>query len=97
MLFPKFNYVRDKKRLKAVALLPCQICFKEGETQASHSNQSKHGKGRSIKASDEFTAALCQKCHAEIDQGRTLTQTQRESMWDLAYKRTIQLLDKKSI
>jgi hypothetical protein len=93
MLFPKFAYIRNKKHLQTVAALPCQLCFIEGQTQASHSNQSKHGKGRSIKASDEFTAALCQKCHAEIDQGRTLTQTQRESMWDLAYTRTLKLLE----
>jgi hypothetical protein len=96
-MFPKFAYIRNKKHLKAVAALPCQLCFIEGQTQASHSNQSKHGKGRSIKASDEFTAALCQACHAEIDQGRTLTQTQRESMWDLAFERTKQLLNKRAI
>lgn len=93
MKFPKFAYIRNKKHLQAVAALPCQICFKEGETQASHSNSAKHGKGRSIKASDEFTAALCPSCHYEIDQGRTLTQTQRESMWDLAYTRTNKLLE----
>jgi hypothetical protein len=97
MMFPKFAYIRNKKHLQAVAALSCQLCFIEGQTQASHSNQSKHGKGRSIKASDEFTAALCQTCHAKIDQGRTLTQTQRESMWDLAFERTKQLLIKKAI
>jgi hypothetical protein len=97
MMFPKFAYTRSKKHLQAVASLPCQLCFREGQTQASHSNQSKHGKGRSIKASDEFTAALCQPCHAEIDQGRTLTQTQRESMWNLAFERTKELLNKKAI
>ena len=97
MLFPKFNYVRDKKRLKAVALLPCQICFKEGETQASHSNQSKHGKGRSIKASDEFTAALCQKCHYEIDYGADMSYDERINAWNLAFERTEKLLKKKAI
>lgn len=93
MMFPKFPYTRDKKRLKAVAALPCQLCGKQGRTQASHSNQSKHGKGRSIKASDEFTAALCQSCHHEIDQGHTLTKTERDSMWNLAYERTEVLLN----
>jgi hypothetical protein len=93
MMFPKFNYVRDKKRLKAVAALPCQLCFKEGETQASHSNQALHGKGRSIKASDEFTAALCQACHYEIDQGSKLSQNGREQAWNLAFERTEKLLN----
>ena len=92
MKFPKFPYIRNKKRLKAVAALPCQLCFREGQTQASHSNQSTHGKGRSIKASDEYTAALCQSCHAEIDQGSKLTKEQRESMWNLAYERTEEVL-----
>ena len=93
MMFPKFTYIRDKNRLKAVAALPCQLCFREGQTQASHSNQSKHGKGRSIKASDQFTAALCQTCHTEIDQGNQLTKTQRDYMWNLAFERTERLLN----
>lgn len=97
LMFPKFAYVRDKKHLKAVAALSCQLCFKEGQTQASHSNQSKHGKGRGIKASDTYTAALCCACHSEIDQGRTLTQIEREHMWNLAFERTRQLMDKKAI
>lgn len=94
MMFPKFNYVRDKKRLKAVAALPCQLCFKEGKTQASHSNQALHGKGRGIKASDEFTAALCQTCHYEIDQGKDLSARGRDTRWNLAYLRTEKLLNK---
>ena len=71
----KFNYFRSKNHLKNVADLPCQHCGAEGQTQAAHSNWAKHGKGRGIKASDEYTAALCQACHAELDclQCRTST------------------------
>jgi hypothetical protein len=97
MMFPKFAYTRSKKRLQAVAALPCQLCFKEGETQASHSNQALHGKGRGIKASDEFTAALCQSCHFEIDQGKDLSARDRDTRWTLAYLRTEKLLTPKAI
>ena len=90
----KFNYVRDKAHLKRVAALPCQLCGLEGQTQAAHSNQAKHGKGRGLKASDEFTAALCQKHHAEIDQGSILTKQQRIDLWDMAYKNTLEALKK---
>jgi hypothetical protein len=89
---PKFGYLRSKEHLKNVASLACQHCGIEGQTQAAHSNWAEHGKGRSIKASDEFTAALCQTCHAELDQGSHLTKEQRRQMWDRAFKKTKQRL-----
>jgi hypothetical protein len=92
MMIPKFNYYRNKKHLKNVASLPCQVCYVEDQTQAAHSNWAEHGKGRGIKASDEFTAALCQTCHAELDSGARLSKEQRRMLWDLAYFRTVSRL-----
>ena len=70
MMFPKTKYLRDKKRLQACRSLPCQHCGAEdGTVVAAHSNEGIHGKGRGIKASDEFVAALCFTCHANLDQG----------------------------
>lgn len=89
MMIPKFNYYRSKKHLKNVASLPCQNCYIEDQTQAAHSNWAEHGKGRSIKASDEFTAALCQTCHTELDSGARLSKEQRRMLWDMAYQRTV--------
>ena len=89
---PKFSYLRSKKHLQNVASLPCQICYVEGRTQASHSNQAIHGKGRSIKASDEFTAAICVEHHYEIDSGTSLTKQQRIDMWNEAYQKTVNRL-----
>lgn len=89
MMIPKFNYFRSKKHLQNVANLPCQNCYIEGETQAAHSNWAEHGKGRGIKASDEFTAALCQKCHTELDQGAKLNKEQRRMLWQMAYQKTV--------
>jgi hypothetical protein len=86
---PKFNYFRSKKHLMNVASLPCQNCYIEGQTQAAHSNWAEHGKGRGIKASDEFTAALCQACHFELDQGARLTKEQRRDLWQMAYQKTV--------
>jgi hypothetical protein len=80
---------RNKDLLRAVSQLPCQICGLEGQTQASHSNQLEDGKGMGIKAHDNFVAAICVKCHAEIDQGKTYTKEVRKAVWDKAHKRTI--------
>ena len=90
--FNKFNYLRSKAHLKKVASLPCQLCGLDGQTQAAHSNQSRHGKGRGIKASDEFTAALCQTCHQKIDQGSDLEKQTRIDLWEFAYKNTVEAL-----
>lgn len=88
-MLKKSNYWRNKEHLKAVSSLPCMRCGREGQTQAAHSNQLQHGKGKGIKASDEYTAALCLKCHFEIDMGNKLTKEQRREEWDRAWARTV--------
>jgi hypothetical protein len=97
MMIPKFNYYRSTKHLKNVASLACQNCYIEGQTQAAHSNWSEHGKGRGIKASDEYTAALCQTCHMELDSGARLTKEQRRSLWQMAYQRTVNRLKSQNL
>jgi hypothetical protein len=52
----------------------------------------RHGKGRGIKASDEYTAALCQTCHYDLDQGRSMTKSERVDFWDLAWRNTVRQL-----
>jgi hypothetical protein len=96
-VIPKFNYFRSKKHLINVADLPCQNCYIEGQTQAAHSNWAEHGKGRGIKASDEYTAALCQTCHTELDQGSHLSKDQRRQMWNRAYERTKERLKEQNL
>ena len=91
-MFPKRRYVRDKELLKRVCQLDCQHCGSGEQVQAAHSNWS-GGKGRGIKADDNLVAALCQKCHWEVDQGHTLTKEQRQAMWQAAYEKTQALLD----
>jgi len=94
MMFPKTKYVRNKKRLEACRALPCQHCGAEdGTVVAAHSNEGAHGKGRGIKASDEFIAALCFTCHANLDQGK-MSKQERSQMWHNAHAKTIAILDK---
>lgn len=92
LMYPKTEYIRSQKLLKAVASLRCMHCGTSEGVQASHSNWAEHGKGRGIKASDIYTAALCLRCHFEIDQGRDLTKEQRKQMWVNAHKKTVETL-----
>ena len=91
-MIQKTKYFRSRRHLMNVAALPCQHCGQDGHTQAAHSNQLCHGKGRGIKASDEYTAALCQTCHYDLDQGKNMTKAQRIDFWDLAWRNTVRQL-----
>jgi hypothetical protein len=95
---PKQQYFRSRKHLMNVASLPCQNCYIEGHTQAAHSNWADlGGKARGLKASDEYTAALCQACHTELDSGARLTKEQRKDLWQMAYQRTVNRLVKNNL
>jgi len=59
--------------------------------QAAHSNWG-GGKGRGIKADDNLVAALCLRCHYEIDQGKTLSKQERQEMWAAAHRKTVDKL-----
>ena len=69
----------------------------DGTVCAAHSNQARHGKGRSVKASDVFVASLCHKCHSELDQGSGMTRSEREAMWDSAHRSTVKTLVKRGL
>lgn len=72
------------------------VCRNRSDTVVpAHSNQLKHGKGRGIKAKDEFTVPACYWCHAELDQGKNLSKQERRHYWDDAYERW--LPDRESI
>ena len=81
---------RSKKLLEVVRQSPCQCCGAEdGTVVAAHSNQLRDGKGKGIKASDFRIAALCFRCHSELDQGSKMTKQERVDMWEDAHRRTI--------
>lgn len=86
----KFEYVRSPALLKACRQIACQNCRREdGTVVAAHSNWAQHGKGKSIKASDVFVAALCFTCHSMLDQGSTLSREQRQELWTAAWVKTV--------
>ena len=59
--------------------------------QAAHTNWG-GGKGRGVKADDNLVAALCLKCHYEIDQGKDMSKEERQEMWEQAHIATIKKL-----
>jgi hypothetical protein len=81
---------RNKKLLEIVRQCPCQICgIEDGTVVAAHSNQLRDGKGKGIKAHDYRIAALCYKCHMELDQGCNLSKQDRVNYWEDAHRGTI--------
>ena len=83
------NY-RNQKLLEAVREAPCMHCgAQDGTVVAAHSNQLRDGKGKAIKAHDYRIAALCFKCHHELDQGNKLSKQERVEMWEDAHRATI--------
>jgi len=84
----KHQYVRSQKLLKLVVGLACQNCGIDNGVQAAHTNWG-GGKGRGIKADDNLVAALCLKCHYEIDQGAHLSKDERQELWQKAHQRTV--------
>lgn len=73
--------MRDRNRLAAIRKLPCVRCGKPN-SQAAHSNSSKHGKGRSIKASDAFVIPLCVICHSAFDRFELGNRAESEAMFE---------------
>jgi hypothetical protein len=84
--------MRDHKRLAAIRKLPCVRCG-QSPSQAAHSNSSKHGKGRGIKASDEFTVPLCAICHSQFDQFKLGTRQESEALFDQWLEKTERMLN----
>jgi len=81
---------RNKRLLEAVREAPCMACgAADGTVVAAHSNQLRDGKGRGLKAHDYRIAALCYRCHMNLDQGKDLTKEQRVELWEEAHRETI--------
>lgn len=73
--------MRSPKRLAEIRKLPCVRCGNPN-SQAAHSNSAKHGKGRSIKASDEFAVPLCHSCHFQFDTFQLGNRAESEAMFE---------------
>lgn len=74
--------MRDNQRLAKIRQLPCCECGASPPSQAAHSNFQEHGKGKGIKASDEFTVALCWDCHRKFDAYFKLNREQSKAKFE---------------
>jgi hypothetical protein len=83
---------RDRKWLDlAHRVTECQLCGNHTEgCEPAHSNESRHGKGASIKGHDCFHAALCHRCHNDIDAGR-YARDDAQDAWRMGFERTLVL------
>ena len=91
---------RNPRLLVAVRDLPCQwpSCgVEDGTVCAAHSNEYRHGKGESTKASDAAVAALCFRHHSELDQGKNMSRDERREGWAEAHTSTLRLLIERGI
>lgn len=87
---PKREEVRSPALLAACREIPCQhCCAMDGTVCAAHSNWQEHGKGGAQKADDNRVAALCGRCHGDLDQGSRMSGEERRAMWDAAHARTV--------
>jgi hypothetical protein len=81
---------RNQRLLEIVRNSPCQNCgTQNGTICAAHSNQLRDGKGRSLKAHDFRVAALCYRCHSNLDQGYQMDKEERRELWEEAHRKTI--------
>ena len=84
---------RNVKLLETLRELPCMHCGAiDGTVCAAHRNE---GKGMGSKVSDALVAALCHRCHFELDNGKELSREERRDMWNRAYVKTMQYLIEK--
>lgn len=85
--------MRNSKRLESIRKLPCVRCG-QSPSQAAHSNSSKHGKGRGIKADDQYTVPLCHNCHSQFDQFKLGNREESEALFEKWHLKTDRMLSK---
>ena len=85
---------RSKRWLAAVGQIECCVLCGSYGVQVAHRNE---GKGMGQKCDDSLTAAICVKCHHEIDNGRHMTREQRRALLDKAIVQTIQDLTRRGL
>lgn len=99
-MLPNQSYLPSAKPYRSRAWMgavhqieDCVLCGRHG-IQAAHSNQDR---GKSQKASDCLTAAICVPCHDEIDNGRHLPKAERRARLDRAIVLTIDQLARRGL
>ncbi|MDU4062390.1 MAG: hypothetical protein E7H59_14690 [Acinetobacter baumannii] len=83
--------MRSTKRLNEIRALPCVRCGYP-HSQAAHSNFSEHGKGKGIKADDNYTIPLCHICHRWFDGYFQLTREESKEWFNKMLEKTERML-----
>lgn len=87
------DHFRSKPLLRLSYEIPCTLRIRGvcegGVGEPCHSNQSRHGKGGSIKAHDCFYASGCRSCHRELDHGKRFTREEKADLWQRAFEETL--------
>ena len=88
-MIEKTQYIRSAKLMQAYRKIECQHCgIDDGTVCGAHANKASMGKGMAIKATD-YCASLCHVCHHALDQGRSMSRSERVKMWDAAHTKTV--------
>lgn len=83
---------RSPKLLRYAKDAPhCMACGRHnsGDVVMAHANWAEYGKGMSIKANDWAVAAMCGRCHSELDQGSKMDREDRKEVWRRAHVKTL--------
>ena len=98
MNYPKHEYIRSPKLMLAYRKIPCQHCgVDDGTVCGAHANLGAMGKGKGIKADDNRAASLCHACHHAVDQGRTMSRSERVKVWTDAHVETVAELQRRNL
>jgi len=94
MLIPRSQPYRSKRWLSAVHEIECCVLCGAYGVQAAHRNE---GKGIGQKVDDSLTAAICQCCHHDIDNGSKLSRDERRALMDRAIVLTLKELTRRGL
>ena len=85
--------MRNASRLAAVRQLPCVKCGQDAPSQACHSNFGEHGKGKGLKAKDDYTIPLCPACHRSFDLYVWMNRQQSKDWFNRMLSKTNRMLE----
>ena len=91
--YPKHQYIRSNKLMRAYRMIPCTNCGAfDGTVAGAHANSGAQHKGLGIKADDSSCASLCHTCHTAMDSGSKMTEAERKAMWAKCHAKTFREL-----
>lgn len=91
---PKSPRAENKHLRDMASGMPCllraPVCNNDTDTVISaHSNQSRHGKAKGLKAHDQYTVWACARCHGWLDQSYTATRAEKIAAFDAGHARQV--------